>query len=95
MFFRNKNLTSKPKVLTIQSINENLRKCKYEVRGEIYLAAVNRVKEGKEVIYTNVGNPHALGQVPLTFPRQVLALVFAPFLLSNPDITNIFAPVSC
>ena len=36
--------------------------------------AVTRAEEGKEVIYTNVGNPQALGQNPLTFPRQVLSL---------------------
>lgn len=24
-----------------------------------------------QIIFTNVGNPHALGQKPLTFPRQV------------------------
>lgn len=28
-----------------------------------------------QVIFTNVGNPHALGQKPLTFIRQVFALV--------------------
>lgn len=31
--------------------------------GEIYLAAVKRTAEGKEVIYTNVGNPQALGKM--------------------------------
>jgi hypothetical protein len=25
-----------------------------------------------QIIFTNVGNPHALGQKPLTFSRQVL-----------------------
>lgn len=40
-----------------------MKECKYDVRGEIYLAAVKRTNEGKEVIYTNVGNPQALGQV--------------------------------
>jgi len=40
-----------------------MKKCQYDVRGEIYLAAVKRTSEGKEVIYTNVGNPQALGQV--------------------------------
>lgn len=24
-----------------------------------------------QIVFTNVGNPHALGQKPLTFPRQV------------------------
>lgn len=82
----------RPKALTHDTLNENMKQCKYEVRGEIYLAAVERTKQGKEVIYTNVGNPHALGQVPLTFPRQVMALIFAPFLLSQPGVENMFPP---
>jgi len=28
-------------------------------------------KEGKEIIFTNVGNPHALGAKPLSYIRQV------------------------
>ena len=47
---------------------------------------MKRVEAGKPVIFTNVGNPHALGQNPLTFMRQVLALVTAPFLLDDPVI---------
>lgn len=59
------------KVLTYDTIAECVRKCQYAVRGEIYLAATERIKAGKEVIFTNVGNPHGLGQKPLTFLRQV------------------------
>ncbi|KAK4402755.1 Glutamate--glyoxylate aminotransferase 2 [Sesamum angolense] len=43
-----------------------------------------------EIIFTNVGNPHALGQKPLTFPRQVVALCQAPFLLDDPNVGLIF-----
>ena len=32
----------------------------------------------KKIIYTNIGNPHSVGQAPLTFPRQVLALCDLP-----------------
>lgn len=71
-------------------MNEDMRNCRYEVRGEIYLAATKRAQEGKEVIYLNVGNPQALGQKPLTFNRQVLALVTAPFLLESPDVHKLF-----
>jgi glutamate--glyoxylate aminotransferase len=70
--------------LTYETLNEDVKKCRYEVRGEIYLAAVKRTQEGKEVIYTNVGNPQALGQVPLTFNRQVMACIMAPFLMDQP-----------
>ena len=79
-------------VLDYNSINELIKKCRYDVRGELYLAAVKRANEGKEVIYTNVGNPHALGQVPLTFGRQVLALLMAPFLLDDPRVASTFPP---
>jgi len=41
------------------------------VRGELYLAAENLRKAGREIIFTNVGNPQALGQKPITFNRQV------------------------
>ena len=62
-------------ILHEDNINEAVKMCKYDVRGEIYLAAVKRAQEGKEVIYTNVGNPHAVGESPITFSRQVLSLV--------------------
>lgn len=84
--------TPKEKVLTPATVNQNFLKCKYEVRGEIYLAAVKRTEEGKEVIYTNVGNPQALGQKPITFNRQVMSLMMAPFLLDDPNVGTMFAP---
>lgn len=80
------------KAVTAATINENMKKCRYDVRGEIYLAAVKRTQEGKEVIYTNVGNPQALGQVPITFNRQVMALLMAPFIMDTPEAATLFAP---
>lgn len=62
-------------ILNAGNINNAVKLCKYDVRGEIYLAAVKRAQEGKEVIYTNVGNPHAVGESPISFTRQVLSLV--------------------
>jgi glutamate--glyoxylate aminotransferase len=82
----------KKKSVTLDNINEGVKQTKYDVRGEIYLAATKRVAAGKEVIYTNVGNPHALGQMPMTFSRQVLALCMAPFLLEHPLVNSMFAP---
>lgn len=79
------------KALSASTINENMKKCRYDVRGEIYLAAVKRTEEGKEVIYTNVGNPQALGQVPITFNRQVMALLMAPFMMDDPHVHTMFA----
>lgn len=47
-----------------------------------------KVKQGKEVIFTNIGNPQALGQRPLTFIRQVLSLVLNPALLESRAIRD-------
>lgn len=66
---------SSPRVLNYDLLPENVKRCEYAVRGELYRAAQTRVQAGKEVIFTNVGNPHGLGQKPLTFIRQVFALV--------------------
>lgn len=76
----------------VDNINPRILQCRYDVRGEIYLAAVKRAEQGKEVIYTNVGNPHAVGQKPLTFGRQVMALLMAPFLFEDPEALKLFPP---
>ncbi|KAA8498084.1 Glutamate--glyoxylate aminotransferase 1 [Porphyridium purpureum] len=70
-------------VLTRDSINQNVVQAEYAVRGKLYAAAQARSKAGKQVILTNVGNPQALGQKPITFPRQVLALVTHPPLMER------------
>eukprot|EP00803_Ostreobium_quekettii_P006212 evm.model.scf_208.1 EVM.evm.TU.scf_208.1 scf_208:26666-34103(+) len=71
-------------------LNPDLKELQYAVRGELYLKGEELRKAGKEIIFTNVGNPHALGAKPLTFPRQVLALVAAPFLLDHPKVSEMF-----
>ena len=71
-------------------INSNIVKAEYAVRGQIYVAATKRKAEGKKVILTNVGNPHALGQKPITFPRQVLACVNYPELLDTSQAASLF-----
>ncbi|KAK4792354.1 hypothetical protein SAY86_022789 [Trapa natans] len=78
------------KALDYESLNENVKKVQYAVRGELYLRASELEKEGKKIIFTNVGNPHALGQKPLTFPRQVVALCQAPFLLDDSNVSLLF-----
>jgi aspartate/methionine/tyrosine aminotransferase len=44
------------------------------------------------IVYTNIGNPHSLGQKPLTWPRQVLALVDLPDAegVDHPAATQLF-----
>ena len=63
---------------------------RFEVRGAIYNAAVKRMASGKNVTFLNVGNPHGLGQKPITFMRQVMALVMAPFMLEDPRVVSAF-----
>ena len=40
-------------------------------------------KEGKAIIPCNIGNPQALGQLPITFAREVLSLVEMPSLIAR------------
>lgn len=76
--------SSYQKVMRMDALNPNLLKAEYAVRGAIpAMAAViaKDLKENpgkypfKEVIFANVGNPQALDQKPITFFRQVLALL--------------------
>jgi len=89
----------KQKRLTLDTMNANLRKMEYAVRGEVVIAAdhineelqkQNQKGDGNDnitptqkysfekIVYTNIGNPQSVGQPPLTWPRQVLALVDLP-----------------
>lgn len=66
---------------------QNLRTMEYAVRGKVVIAADNIASDLKvhpekypfdHIVYTNIGNPHSVGQKPLTWPRQVMALVDLP-----------------
>lgn len=79
------------KVLTLENMNPNVRKVEYAVRGAIVQRAMQIEKELKEgvkkpfteVIKANIGDAHAMGQKPITFFRQVLALCAYPDLLED------------
>lgn len=81
------------KVLTEDNVFTNLRKMEYAVRGPLLLRALEIEKElqrgekkpFKEVIKANVGDAHAMGQKPITFLRQVLALTVSPCLMDDPS----------
>ena len=72
--------------LSVSNINPKVVEAQYAVRGEI----VARAKEIEDdiasghkrpfdqVIYCNIGNPQQLGQQPITFFRQALALCDYP-----------------
>uniref|UniRef100_A0A673IVK2 alanine transaminase n=1 Tax=Sinocyclocheilus rhinocerous TaxID=307959 RepID=A0A673IVK2_9TELE len=79
------------KVLTLDTMNANVKKVDYAVRGPIVQRAVQiekELKEGvkkpfEEVIKANIGDAHAMGQRPITFFRQVMALCTYPQLLDD------------
>uniref|UniRef100_A0A672J6B3 alanine transaminase n=1 Tax=Salarias fasciatus TaxID=181472 RepID=A0A672J6B3_SALFA len=84
-------MMSRAKVLTIDNMNPTVKKVEYAVRGPIVQRAVElerELSEGMkkpfaEVIKANIGDAHAMGQQPITFFRQVLALCSYPELLSD------------
>ena len=77
---------------TLQDINECVLNAKYAVRGLIPLRAEELKQKLLEepgslpfdkIINANIGNPQQLDQKPLTFYRQVLALLQNPDLISD------------
>ena len=48
--------------------------------------------KGRKIIYTNIGNPHAVGQKPITYYRQVVSLVDLPADcgIANPTVASAY-----
>ncbi|MEM4248119.1 MAG: aminotransferase class I/II-fold pyridoxal phosphate-dependent enzyme [Candidatus Nanoarchaeia archaeon] len=63
--------------------NKDVIDMEYAVRGPIPQAAALLKEQGKEIIFCNIGNPQALGQSPLSFAREVLALLENKALISR------------
>ena len=65
--------------MTIQmkDLGKAVVETEYAVRGPIVAKANELEKQGKEIIYCNIGNPQSLGQKPITYQRQLLALAVA------------------
>ncbi|XP_045767107.1 alanine aminotransferase 1-like [Maniola jurtina] len=84
------------KCITEKNVNQNMLNIQYAVRGPILDRAVQierEIEKGvkkpfERVVRANIGDCHALGQPPITFIRQVLALAACPALMSSPDITD-------
>ncbi|KAG6516496.1 hypothetical protein ZIOFF_026961 [Zingiber officinale] len=74
------------RVVTVESINPKVLQCEYAVRGEIVIHA--------QILYCNIGNPQSLGQHPITFFREVLALCDHPSLLDKTEIHALFSNVN-
>jgi aspartate/methionine/tyrosine aminotransferase len=60
------------------AVNKNILDMEYAVRGPIPKRAAELKAQGKLVIPCNIGNPQGLGQKPMTFIRQILALLENP-----------------
>ncbi|HNW59654.1 MAG TPA: aminotransferase class I/II-fold pyridoxal phosphate-dependent enzyme [bacterium] len=60
------------------TVNPNIIEMEYAVRGPIPARAAEMKKQGRRVILCNIGNPQALGQLPITHYRQILSLVEDP-----------------
>lgn len=70
-------------MIRIEDVNRAVRSAEYAVRGPIVARAQELEREGRRIIYCNIGNPQSLGQKPLTWVRQVLSLVEWPELLER------------
>ena len=69
--------------IRVQDIGKAVIETEYAVRGPIVARAQQLEREGREIIYCNIGNPQALEQKPLTYLRQVLALCQYPDLIER------------
>ncbi|KAJ3089021.1 Alanine--glyoxylate aminotransferase 2, mitochondrial, partial [Physocladia obscura] len=90
--------------MSVSSISKEIVKVEYAVRGEIAIRAEELRKQlvekpgslpFKQITNCNIGNPQQLKQRPITFFRQVSALVDYPDLLAekNDAVTKtLFAP---
>ncbi|KAL9157197.1 hypothetical protein ABFS82_09G128500 [Erythranthe guttata] len=84
----------------IDTINPKVLECEYAVRGEIVSLAQKLQEDLKinpdshpfdEILYCNIGNPQSLGQQPITFFREVLALCDHPSILDKSETQGLFS----
>ena len=88
------------KRLTVDTINTKLKNMEYAVRGKIAIEAeriTHDLSTGAKypfdhIIFTNIGNPHAVQQKAITWPRQVMALLQLPNALGidHPNVSQMF-----
>jgi aspartate/methionine/tyrosine aminotransferase len=69
--------------ICLQDLDRAVLQTEYAVRGPIVARAQALEREGREVIYCNIGNPQAFEQKPITYLRQVLALCQYPELIDR------------
>jgi len=86
------------KVLQEGNLRKSLVDMQYAVRGlvpttaeriQMELDSDNCGKPFDEILWANIGNPHSVGQKPITFYREVLAAIDCPPLLDRPGIEKV------
>lgn len=88
-----RRICSSSKVLSLARIPRPLVEMEYAVRGAIVTRAdeikkelqthPEKLRNFSELICANIGNPHAVGQKPITFHRQVISCLINPDLLHH------------
>lgn len=75
-----------------ETMSQSVRRMQYAVRGEVVMRADQLAAQGRKILFTNIGNPHQVGQDPITYYRQVLALCDLPkeFGVDHPSIYDLF-----
>mmetsp|Transcript_17397 Transcript_17397/g.48908 ORF Transcript_17397/g.48908 Transcript_17397/m.48908 type:complete len:148 (+) Transcript_17397:96-539(+) len=85
-------------VFSVDTMNANLRKMQYAVRG-VVVARAEEHKETlcagaelpfKEIIHCNIGNPQEVGNPPITYIRQLSSLTNYPELADYEHAADIF-----
>ncbi|RYG97754.1 aminotransferase class I/II-fold pyridoxal phosphate-dependent enzyme [archaeon] len=78
--------------IDISTISPLVKAASYAVRGRIVARSAHLAEQlkkdpaslpFKKIVPCNIGNPHSLGQLPLSFSRDVLSLVLNPSLKSR------------
>jgi len=72
--------------LTAENLPQQVLDCQYAVRGSVLIKAEKLQSQGHAMVPCNIGNPQAVGQDPLTFHRQVLAMLTDPSLARRADL---------
>lgn len=84
------------KCLQLGNINPNFISMEYAVRGPLVIRAGEIEKELEQgvkkpfdqVIRANIGDSHAMGQQPISFVRQLMAVCLEPKLLKSSDFPD-------
>ncbi|KMZ74886.1 Alanine aminotransferase 2, mitochondrial [Zostera marina] len=93
--------TTKTPPVSIDNINPKVLNCRYAVRGAIVSHAQRLQNELQtnsdshpfdEILYCNIGNPQSLGQKPISFFEQVVALLDNPAILKKQQTHSLFKP---